>query len=74
METAQAKVEEEKIKIVRARTMNQKDLDSSCWSIQIWGPEYCKNCEFKNTSDCGGQTGNAKLIREGKTKVKSREI
>lgn len=34
--------------------MNQKDLDPTCWSVQFWGVDYCKTCEFLGTKDCGG--------------------
>ena len=74
MKIAKAKVEDGKIKVVKERVMNQLDLDSSCWSVQFWGLEACENCEFKNTRRCGGQSGNAKLIREKKMKIKSEAI
>jgi len=34
--------------------MNQKDLDPTCWSVQFWGVDYCKTCEFLGAKDCGG--------------------
>jgi hypothetical protein len=42
------------IKIVK-----QSDLTSECWSVQVWGLQYCEKCEFKDTDECGG-----KRIRE----------
>jgi len=74
MKITKATVENGKMKIIRARTMNQKDLDSSCWSVQFWGLEACENCEFRNTAECGGKIGNAKLIRERKMEMKTKEI
>lgn len=56
----------------QVRTINQSELDSSCWQIQVWGKDYCKTCEFDGTPDCGGNIGNAKLIREGQRQVKSK--
>ncbi len=56
------------------RIIKQSELDASCWGIQVWGKQYCKKCEFKETPDCGGNSGNAKLIREGKRQVKSRVL
>ena len=35
-------------------TINQKDLDSSCWLVQFGGTDACKTCELLNTPDCGG--------------------
>lgn len=58
----------------QVRTIKQSELDTSCWHIQVWGKDYCQNCEYNNTSDCGGNTGNAKLIREGKRQVKSKPL
>jgi len=23
--------------------------------VQVWGPEYCNSCEYKDSKDCGGQ-------------------
>ncbi len=54
--------------------IRQKDLDSSCWSIQFWGKEHCRKCEFDKTKQCGGNTGNAKLIKDGLMKPKSKTI
>lgn len=34
--------------------INQKDLDSSCWSVQMYGTDHCKTCEFLHTGECGG--------------------
>jgi hypothetical protein len=59
---------------MRARTIRQKDLDSSCWSIQFLGKGQCKRCEFNNKKQCGGNTGNAKLIKKGLMNVKSKPI
>jgi len=37
-----------------AKSVNQADLTSECWSVQIWGMDYCWGCEFRDTQDCGG--------------------
>jgi len=50
------------------------DLDTSCWSIQFWGREICTDCIYNGTKDCGGNVGNAKLIKEGKLKLKARTL
>lgn len=56
------------------RTIKQSEFDASCWGIQVWSKEHCKKCEFKEAPDCGGNSGNAKLIREGKRQVKSKVL
>ena len=50
-----AVLEDGQIKILKTKTMEQSDLTSDCWSIQMWGLEACQTCEFLNTSGCGGQ-------------------
>ena len=40
---------------MQTKTICQSNLTAECWSIQIWGKEYCKKCEFKNTKNCGGK-------------------
>ncbi len=37
------------------KMVNQGDLLAECWSVQIWGQEHCKTCEFLNKRDCGGK-------------------
>ena len=48
----------------RVAVMNQKDLDSSCWSVQFWGIGYCKACEYRGTDDCGGRHEIKNRLRE----------
>lgn len=59
---------------MKIATINQSDLDSSCWLIQVWGLEYCQECELIGTEECGGNWGNANKIKEGKMKVRSRPL
>lgn len=59
---------------MKARTVNIKDLDASCWTIQLWGKEHCKTCLWNGTRDCGGNSGNAEKIKTGKMKAKSRVL
>ena len=35
--------------------INQNELTSDCWLIQIRGLKACEECNLKNTEDCGGQ-------------------
>ena len=41
--------------IVFTETIDQSDLSSECWDIQIRGPSTCKTCDLKDTSACGGR-------------------
>ena len=36
--------------------VNQAELTSDCWLIQMQGIEACENCEFKDTTECGGKS------------------
>ena len=42
--------------LVRAKRINQSDLSSDCWPVQIWGLSYCSgfgnpdnSCEYLDT-------------------------
>ena len=59
---------------MKIATIKQSDLDSSCWLVQFWGRQYCQECELNATKECGGNWGNAKKIRQGKMKVKSKPL
>lgn len=50
---------------MKAIKVNQAELTSDCWLIQIQGIEACEECEYKGTSDCGGKDI-IKRIAEGK--------
>ena len=39
---------------MQTRTVNSNHLTSECWSVQFFGTDYCKKCEFKDTPECGG--------------------
>jgi len=59
---------------MKIATIRQSDLDSSCWLVQFWGRSYCQGCKYNGTKECGGNWGNAKRIKEGKMKPKSKPI
>jgi hypothetical protein len=40
---------------MKERIVPQKDLTAECWSIQFWGKDACKKCEFRDTKKCGGK-------------------
>ena len=51
-----------KICVARTKSINQKDLTSDCWMVQIWGLPYCSGfgdpvntCEHLDTDECGGE-------------------
>lgn len=45
----------EQLKTATFKTIKQSELSSECWNVQVWGLEYCKTCEYRNTKDCGGK-------------------
>jgi len=47
---------------VATKTVKQANLTSECWSVQIWGLDYCNTCQYKNKRDCGGK----KIRKSGK--------
>jgi hypothetical protein len=58
--------------IGRSKQINQKDLTSDCWMVQVWGLDYCSGngepksaCEYLGTRECGGKNIR-RLILAGK--------
>jgi len=49
---------------MQQRTIKQSNLTAECWNIQVWGIVACTNCEFRCTSECGGQEIRKKLKNE----------
>ena len=47
------------------KVINSNDLTADCWMIQFKGLEACKECEFKDTPDCGGQKIRQDLMTKG---------
>jgi hypothetical protein len=47
---------------LRNRTLNTEKITSECWPVQFYGLQYCDNCEFKDTDECGGK----QIIETGK--------
>lgn len=46
------------------REIKQSELTCECWSIQCWGLDACKNCEFKDSEECGGKEVRKKLMNK----------
>ena len=40
---------------MKTHTIQQSELTSDCWLIQIQGVEACTSCEVKDTDECGGK-------------------
>ena len=38
-------------------------LTSECWMVQIAGLLACKDCEFRDTAECGGKRIRARLLQ-----------
>jgi len=55
MQYNEAKIENGRIVITHSQKVNQSELTSDCWLIQIKGLEACKTCEVKGTKECGGK-------------------
>lgn len=47
---------------VETRLIPQKHLTSECWMVQFRGLKACEECEFKDTSECGGKAIRKKLM------------
>ncbi len=37
-----------------SKVIKQEQLTSDCWTIQFWGLDACRCCEFKGSVECGG--------------------
>ena len=33
----------------------QSKLTSECWSVQLFGLDYCETCPLRDTPECGGR-------------------
>ena len=53
--------------------IKQKNLTSECWLIQFKGLNACKDCEFKNTSNCGGKNIIKTLMNKKGIKIPLKE-
>jgi hypothetical protein len=51
--------------MLKIKIINQSDLTADCWTVQAWGLEACKTCEFQGTKDCGGGKTLEKLKGNG---------
>jgi hypothetical protein len=49
-----AVVKDNKVVITESKEIDQNTLTSDCWLIQFNGLSACKDCEVKNTPECGG--------------------
>lgn len=42
-------------KVTLIKEINQSELTSECWLIQMQGLYACESCDLLNTEECGGQ-------------------
>ena len=49
-------------KAFQIATVNQAKMSLECLFIQVWGIDYCKTCEYRDTLDCGGKN----ILKTGK--------
>jgi hypothetical protein len=47
---------------IRSKQVKQSEMSAECWSVQVWGTDYCKKCEYLGKRDCGGK----KIRKTGK--------
>ena len=43
------------LKTTKVRIVHQANLTSECLLVQFMGLKHCNTCEYKDTSECGGQ-------------------
>lgn len=55
MKFQKGKIENGKVVITDVKEINQSELTSDCWMIQMQGLAACKECEFLNTDECGSK-------------------
>jgi hypothetical protein len=60
----QGYLENGELKFRNEKVIEQDTLTSDCWLIQFTGLEACKNCEFKDTKQCGGGETLKKMLNE----------
>jgi hypothetical protein len=46
---------EEVLKEAEVKTFKRSKLSDECWPVQFSGLGHCKNCEYLDHKDCGGQ-------------------
>ena len=47
---------------MKMKQVKQNEMTGECWSIQIWGVDYCRKCEYLGTKECGGK----RILKTGK--------
>jgi hypothetical protein len=59
-----AKIVNNQIVITESKEVKLSQLTPDCWLVQIEGLEACKNCEFKNTPNCGGGESLKRILKQ----------
>jgi hypothetical protein len=57
-------IENNSLKIINEKKINQGSLTSECWLIQMSGLTACNSCPVVNTEDCGGERIRKKLLNK----------
>lgn len=47
------------------KMVDQKQMSGECFYIQVWGPDYCKDCDYQDHDECGGWD----ILRTGKNSL-----
>lgn len=57
------------MKNFKTKVVNQGEMSSEWWEIQVWGLEACEDCEYLNTEECGGKKIRKNLKNEKGMKI-----
>ena len=47
---------------MKCKVISQKMLSAECWLVQVWGFDACRDCDYKDTRECGGEN----ILKTGK--------
>jgi len=51
------------------------DKISGCWTIQLFGMNHCRGCEFLNSKECGGESIRQLILsNQSKERLKERKM
>ena len=67
MEYKESYLENGELKFKNVKQINQSELTSDCWLIQINGLSECDKCSVRNTDECGGGNTLKQLIKNKET-------
>jgi len=47
---------------MKTKIISQKMLSAECWTVQVWGINACRDCDYQRTKECGGD----QILKTGK--------